>query len=786
MSDDLFTIRSKALPAEARVVAFKAVEALSSPYVCEVDVLVPDAIDVDMEAAVGKRATLQTTRGQEMPIHGVIASIELMNQYLTNGIFRVTLRPKLWQLSLSEHSRVFVDQSIPEIIEDVLKRAGFTSADYEMKLDAAYPTLEHVCQYRESSFAFVSRWMERDGIYYYFEHGDDHEKLVITDARAGHPEPFGHGVRFFPLQGHDVTAPPALHGFRCKHDALPAKVELHDYDYIKPSLALEGAAAVVASGPDDIVRYGENFDTPAEGQRLARVRAEELLARREVFSAWGTQLDLHPGHAFSLEEHPRAPFNQKYLVTAAEHFGNQSGNSPELRRLLDLEHDEVYRVELRAIRAAVQFRAPCVTAVPRVASMQNAVVDGEADSQYAQVDEHGRYKVKIKFDEGDLKNGKASMWVRMLQPHGGNPEGFHFPLRKGTEVLLIFLGGDPDRPVIAGVGPNTHKPSPITQSNRTKNVIQTGGLNRFEMEDQDGGQYTTISTPTETTFLHMGAPREGAHLYQNTTGDNLVKIGGDRTIRVLGDRLEHVFGDLTEKVIGDKLVQITGDVERKYLATFKHTVEADVEQYFNSNEFKKVLGDQTAQIEGDVLHQIQGTGTIDYTGDYTFTVHSNAKKHIDGTLKIESDGDMTIDSTGGKIDIKAANKVFVEAPESEWNIAGVHFEHKVTENSITTGEKTEIVLGPMLEVKGGVAIEAFGGAKMETFAGLTMEAHIGFHAEFGTLKELQAEAQFQEHVLEVMTRVVHAKESAVHTDASGVQSCDVGMAAWQHAFTSVL
>ena len=130
-------------------------------------------------------------------------------------------------------------------------------------------------------------------------------------------------------------------------------------------------------------------------------------------------------------------------------------------------------MSIRAIRSVVQYRPACATPVPRIYSVENAVVDGEADTDYAQIDENGRYKVKIKFDEGALKNGKASTALRMMQPHAGNPEGFHFPLRKGTEVILAFLGGDPDRPVIAGVGPNAVTPSPVTLSNFSKNVIQT-------------------------------------------------------------------------------------------------------------------------------------------------------------------------------------------------------------------------------------------------------------------------------------------------------------------------
>src|SRR5262249_29718538 len=142
-----------------------------------------------------------------------------------------------------------------------------------------------------------------------------------------------------------------------------------------------------------------------------------------------------------------------------EHVGNQQISSPEMRAMTGIESDKVYHVEVKAIPADTQFRALRVTAWPRIYGYENGTVCGPADSDYAQIDDQGRYNVKFKFDESDLKNGKASTFVRMMQPHGGNPEGFHFPLRKGTEIVFSFLGGDPDRPVIAGVVPDTTNPS---------------------------------------------------------------------------------------------------------------------------------------------------------------------------------------------------------------------------------------------------------------------------------------------------------------------------------------
>src|SRR5262249_34510143 len=204
----------------------------------------------------------------------------------------------------------------------------------------------------------------------------------------------------------------------------------------------------------------------------AQIRAQSLAATQSVFQATGPRLHMHAGYAFELEEHPRPSFNAKYLVVEAHHHGNQAVGLDHFKQMLELEHDDPYLVDVTAIPAKTQFRPAMTTPWPRIYSFENAVVDGPAASEYAQIDSSGRYNVKFHFDESALKDGQASTWVRMMQPHGGGVEGFHFPLRKGTEVVVSFLGGDPDRPVISGVVPNTLTPSPVTSGNYTENVLQ--------------------------------------------------------------------------------------------------------------------------------------------------------------------------------------------------------------------------------------------------------------------------------------------------------------------------
>ncbi|MEQ9322798.1 MAG: type VI secretion system tip protein TssI/VgrG [Polyangiaceae bacterium] len=460
--------------------------------------------------------------------------------------------PNVWVLTLSHFCRVFVDRTVPEIIETILEDSGLSDADYELRLQESYAPHFHTCQYKESRWAFLSRLMEREGLYYFFEHGEAGEKLVVTDHRSFHQPLRQSGVRYVPLSGgDDAMSAEALRLFTSRSRALPRAVKLRDFDYLKPGLDVSDEQSVWDEASAMQVHLGEHdFRTPDAGKPKARALAEALKARELTYQGRGRAFGLRAGYRFSLEEHPLDGMNREYLAVGLRHQGVQAADSELVRELLGITAGEDYRVEVDAIDAAVQWRSPKRTPVPRISSVERAFVDGPADSEYAQIDEHGRYKVKLHFDidDSDLWDGEASTWIRMLQPHGGSTEGFHFPLRKQTEVLILFLGGDPDRPVIAGAVPNATQPSPVTSKNHTQNVLQTGGASRIEIEDQDGKRYVDISTPPQNTFIHLGIPHdEHTHtIVFNTEGNQLVNIGGNRDIEVGGPQNEHVVGDVTE------------------------------------------------------------------------------------------------------------------------------------------------------------------------------------------------------------------------------------------------
>ena len=728
---DVFTVTSSALPETTRVAGFRGAEGVSRLYEFDLYLLMGDeGQDFDLADAIGAKAKLELSRADHRhpyTFHGILSSFELVLDVNGRSLFHATLVPQLWQLSQTMHSRIFTSLSIPDILKEVLEDGGLTSDDYAFKLAGQYKPEEHVCQYQESHLDFISRWMEREGMYYYFEQGDEGEKLIISDAKSFQHELDEAKVRFYALSGRDVTTSESLSTFTCKHKELPGSVKLNDYDYTKPTLDVSGSAAVSSIGLGEINVHGARFFTPDEGKRLAKLRAEALLARQIVFHGSGTAPYLRSGYVFELEDHPRASFDVKYFVTDLEHYGNQAISTPEMKQLTGLESDDTYRVDVMAIPATVQFRPLSRTAWPRIYGFENGTICGGAESDYAQIDDHGRYNVKFKFDESDLKNGKASTWVRMLQPHGGGVEGWHFPLRKGTEVLFTFLGGDPDRPVIAGVVPNAHTPSPVTRGNHTTNVIQTGGRNRLELEDKAGSQRVTLQTPHTNTMIRMGAPNDNHNLIMTTDGHGLLHTGGSFDATIDDFKHEIVGAAVTEEYVGPFCTTVTHDVEETYEADKTEEVSGHVEETF---------GSQTTTVEEDCIEEVGGTlettvaGTVtqEYGAHHEITVKAGGREDtITGKLEQTVTGEIEVHATGN-IEIKSDVNIGMSCVEYEVKASGEWKRSCLGDHvEFSASVKSETIVGIKNENIIGGEIASCVGLKMEMVAAAQIEGAVGPH-----------------------------------------------------------
>jgi len=691
---DLITFSSSGLPRPSRVVGFRGIEAVSRPYRFEVYLQFhSDDGDIDFAEAVGDPASLVIDReSDDIPpfvLAGVLGDVDLVHEYGGRALVRVVLVPRFGRLALSRHSRIFTQKSAPDAIRAVLDDNGLAGS-YEFRLTQSYEVEEHIGQYRESDFDFVSRWLEREGIYYFFEHSEGGEKVVFCDDKSYPAEGMGKPVRYSPQTGEDRSAGASFRSFSLNHGSMPAEVKLRDYDYSRPKFDMSGSAPVSAKGAGKVSLYGERFFSPDTGARLAKIRSEEFLTRKSIARATGTRMHLRAGHTFDLEEHPRARFNTKYLAIEVHHQGNQAAGDLHLKELIGLEHEDTYFVEVAAIPATTQFRPESRTPWPRIYGFENGIVDGGGESEYAQIDDYGRYLVKFNFDENDAPSGSGSTYVRMMQPHGGSVEGFHFPLRNGTEVVLSFLGGDPDRPVISGVVPNVLTPSPVTSGNHTKNVIQTGGRNRLELEDLAGSQRVTLSTPYSNSYIRMGAPNDGHEFIAKTDDNGLIGIGKN----------------------------LDTNVGQNWNITVAENMEAKVE----GNIEMTAVGD--AKLESENKVEIERTNKLSITGGATMDIKGGVYSEFVGGWKQEFlAGLKTEQLLGGKLAFTAGLVYERYMGQKRETINGSKIEK-------LTGPKTETHIGSTTSTQTGSVTEIHRGDEDVTHVGKLKEVHQGDTVSF--------------------------------------------------------
>ncbi len=647
------------------VVRFEGSEGLSKLYEFEI-LLLSDNASIDFGKALKGTATLSIKRGQQdVQWHGILRDFQQLQRMDKHVYYRAILTPKAWWLTQTRHNQIFLDKDVSGFLRDALSDGGLSSGlDYELQLNQSYAKREYVCQHDETHFNFVSRWMERFGLYYYFDQSGQAEKMVIVDSLSAHaPHPAGDTLLYAEPSGLDANiAGKAAKNFQCAQRRLPKDVLVKDYNYSMPSVTIEGKAQVSQDGMGTMYYHGDHLRTNDEAAMIAKVRAGELLCREKIFSGESNAGFLQPGYTVELKDHYRDSFNQNYLVTDVKHQGSQeawltSGLGLTVQGLGDALF---YRNTFEGIPASVQFRAQYETEKPRIYGALNAKVDAQGSGEYAELDSQGRYKVILPFDLSGRKEGHASAWVRMAQPYAGQGHGMHFPLHKGTEVMLIHYEGDPDRPAIAAAVPNAETTSMVTSQNQTMNAITTSGGNQIHMEDMDGSQRILLSSPTQSTFVRIGShndpddppesepPKSNWEQAMDPDGLKLYSAG-PLTIKaaysfelILGNKNEITVGVLTDNVLLERHITTIGFFTEIDLALHGrygpeiHELKGSVQEAAAAKEqaftnLEQLVGQHTTTIGQHTTTIGQHTNTI---GDHTNTIGQHTQTIGDHTNTI--------------------------------------------------------------------------------------------------------------------------------------------------------
>lgn len=513
------------------VVSFKGYEALSQPFHFTFE-LYSESADLAVRQLLGKKAsfTLQVL-GKTRTLHGMVAYCRILHPIEKGYLYQLRMVPRLCRLEMIQTNEIYLEQTLPDTLNQVLEAGEFDTSEYDLQQLGDYRQWEFRCQFGESHLSFLQRITEREGIYYRFEHLDEHAKVIFHDASSQHLKDPQATLVYRPETGMVPKTEEGLLTQWISHgEPLPRSITLKDYNSNTPSSQIQGQAQVDEQGFGSIYRYCDNLINTEEAEKLAEIRAQELMMKSEIFHGESRDVSLQTGLAFTVEGHFRTTDTGDFYPFVIEH----EGVNPAFRRLQPAATAQApYSNRIQALRTSLQFRPAITTEKPRFHGVLNAFIDAGEDERYAHIDAEGRYKVILPFDrERSPGEGKASCWIAMMQPSAGTGGGMHFPLLKGTEVLLSFIGGDPDRPIISGALPNAAHPSVVKDENKTRSLLRSASGNRMELEDEEGKSRLKLFSPTKNTYLHLGAANHGGEGF-TLSSDGLYRygvLGGSQTL----------------------------------------------------------------------------------------------------------------------------------------------------------------------------------------------------------------------------------------------------------------
>lgn len=567
-----------------------------------------------------------------------------MGKQAERYVYRLRLRPWLWLLSRHTDCRIFQDLSVPDIVKIVFRGRGFDAV--EQRLSQGYSVRRYTVQYRETDLNFVQRLLEDEGIYYFFRHERGNHTLVLCDSLSGQEKtPFHEVVPHLPPDRHRGALLDYLEHWEGVWDVESGAVAMRDYDFEDPGADLEVTKASLEGHPHDdfeVFDYPGSYTERQLGETYAAMRLEEARATAQRCQAHGSARGLLVGSNFTLSEHPDPAQNREYWVLSQE--ATLRGHALESGGITG-DH---FRNSIVAIPSDRQYRPPRVTRKPRIYGAQTAKVVGAAGKEIS-TDEYGRVKLQFHWDRRSKGNLDSSCWVRVSQAWAGGKFGaMHIP-RIGQEVIVEFLEGDPDRPIVTGRVYNRDQMPPYAlDSSQTQSGIKSrstpGGeeanFNELRFEDKKG---------EEELFMH--AEKNKTVKVKNNRS---ASVGADDAVSVGGNRTETVDHDRTVTVgkagAAKSRLDVTGCHDETATEYIKLDVQGTYIEIKPSSITLQVKDGGKVVIDANVLAQAKGEGQLELTADAVLTAKGKAGLALSdkvlassaGESKLQLDGDATL------------------------------------------------------------------------------------------------------------------------------------------------
>lgn len=599
-------------------------EFVGRPFFYQVRAVSEDK-NLDMSKVAGKNICLTVMLADNSKRYINAVATDCCQGFFDERIceYHFELRPWLWLLTQTRNSLIFQKMSTPDIIKKVCSDAGFS--DISDKLTGSYEKREYCVQYQESDFDFISRLMEDEGIFYFFDHSDSAHTLVLADSPDAFKDAPGAGEATYRADHVDWTSGCVVTECRMGKRVQPGKFAVDDYNFETPSTDLFGQASGQGS-KRRLYRYPAGFSAKDKGESLANRRLDAFESREKYLSGRSNARGFIAGKAFTLKECDCSTANAKWAITS-----------------LRVEFDQSrYSNVFEAVPVDAKYRPEQVTPWPRISGAQTALVTGKSGEEIW-TDKYGRIKVQFHWDQEGKKDENSSCWVRVSQPWAGKNWGTWFLPRVGMEVVVTFLEGDPDRPLVTGAVYNAEQTLPYAlPGEQTKSTIKSnsskggGGFNELRFEDKKD---------SEEIYIH-------AQKDWNSVVENARSV----TIKEADDTLTLEKGNRTSEIQ-------------------------------KGTETHSVKGTRTLTVEGDEKHTNKANYDVTVDGNYTLTVKG------DFTLKVD-----------GNITIQAGQAVEVKAGTSLTNKAGTELTSQAGTNMTTkAGVNMDVQASAQMNIQGSMA-----------------------------------------------------------------------------------
>ena len=643
---------------ELLITGFRGHEEISRLFRFELS-LISHNHSIDFKGIIGGNVTVSILleNGEERFFNGIVDSFsQIGGNVLTErsgefvSQYTATIVPWLWILTKTADLRIFQKKSAVDIIEQIFTEKGLS--DFTKKLNGTYQPRTYCVQYRETDFNFVSRLMEEEGISYYFSHENGKHTLVLADATNAYSPCKHHENVRYQLSGgrgtfHDEDMIKTL---ELKNEIRVGKYSLKDYNFETPSnkllVEMEGGQNLGPGVKREVYDYPGLYTKMDDGDVFARVRMQEEEARVATISGTSDVRGFASGYSFTLEEYFRADMNnKKYLLTAVDHAAEQQFGTGGTGT-------NSYTNSFTCIPLDTQFRPSRLTPKPVVEGVQTAVVVGPSGEEIY-TDMYGRIKVMFHWDrESKVADENCSCWMRVGQIWAGTGWGAMYIPRVGQEVIVDFLEGDPDRPIVTGSVYHSNNMPPYTlPDEKTKTTIKSnsskggGGFNEIRLEDKKGSEQVFIHGEKDLDLRVKSDRKEyiGNERHLTVEKDQFAQVKKSKHQMVTADYFEKVGGDMNTTVVGDRVVKLDG---KDHL-----TIGGDF--MMKTGGATNIKSGAAHNQESTANFSIKSGGDIHQKAAMNIGVESGMSIHIKGgmTVVIEAGMQLSLKAGGNFVDI---------------------------------------------------------------------------------------------------------------------------------------